>query len=109
DKKPAEARATDDKKSAEAGQDAKADAKKAEDKRPRFTLQLSSFQDHAEAQALLDSIKSSGFPAYITEGAVDGKTFYRVRLGSYRTVEAANEAKSELEKSAKKSAQVMRL
>ena len=83
--------------------------KKPEEKKPRFTLQLSSFQDKSEAQAFLDSLKSNGFSPYITEGAVDGKTFYRVRLGSYRSLEAANDAKADFEKSSKKSAQVMKL
>jgi len=70
----------------------------------RFTLQLSSFQDKNEAQTYLDSIKASGYQAYVTEGEVDGKQFFRVRMGSYKSLEAANEAKSEFEKSAKKSA-----
>ncbi|MDB4958345.1 MAG: Sporulation domain protein, partial [Myxococcales bacterium] len=82
--------------------------KKAEVK-PRFTLQLSSFQDKTEAQAFLDSIKSSGFQAYLTEGEVDGKQYFRVRLGNYRSMDAANDAKSEFEKAAKKSALVTRL
>jgi cell division protein FtsN len=76
----------------------------------RFTLQLSSFQDKAEAEAFLGAIKSAGFQPYLTEAEVTGKgTFYRVRLGSYRSLDAANDAKSEYEKAAKKSAQVMRL
>ncbi|HEY0481229.1 MAG TPA: SPOR domain-containing protein [Kofleriaceae bacterium] len=76
----------------------------------RFTLQLSSFQDKAEAEAFLGAIKAAGFQPYLTEAEVSGKgTFYRVRLGSYRSLEAANDARSEYEKTAKKSAQVMRL
>jgi DedD protein len=76
----------------------------------RFTLQLSSFQDRSEAEAFLGSIKSAGFQPYLTEAEVTGKgTFYRVRLGSYRSLEAANDAKSEYEKAARKTAQVMRL
>ena len=45
----------------------------------------------------------------MTEAEVDGKTFYRVRLGNYRTLDAANDAKAELEKSTKKSASVTKL
>jgi cell division septation protein DedD len=84
--------------------DAKAEAK------VRYTLQLSSFQDKGEAQSFLDDLKAAGFEATLTEANVDGKgTFYRVRLGNYRSLEAANDAKAELERTAKKTAQVMRL
>jgi DedD protein len=95
--------------------DAHADAKpdgdaRASEPRTKFTLQLSSFQDKAEAEAFLSSIKSAGFQPYLTEADVSGKgTFYRVRLGSYRSVDAANDAKAEFEKSSRKTAQVMRL
>lgn len=76
----------------------------------RFTLQLSSFQDKSEAEAFLSATKAAGFQPYLTEADVSGKgTFYRVRLGSYRSLEAANDAKAEYEKSSRKSAQVMRL
>jgi cell division protein FtsN len=76
----------------------------------RFTLQLSSFQDKSEAESFLGSIKAAGFHPYLTEAEVTGKgTFYRVRLGSYRSLEAANDAKSEYDKSARKAAQVMPL
>jgi cell division protein FtsN len=75
----------------------------------RFTLQLSSFQDKNEAEAFLSTMKSAGFAPYVTETQIAGKgTFYRVRMGSYRSMEAANDAKAELQKSGK-TASVMRL
>lgn len=91
--------------------DAKNPAEQADAKpRGRFTLQLSSFQDKSEAEAFLSAMKSAGFQPYLTEADVTGKgTFYRVRLGSYRSLEAANDAKAEFEKAARKSAQIMRL
>ena len=86
------------------------DGKPGADARGRFTLQLSSFQDRSEAEAFLAQIKSAGYQPYLTEADVSGKgTFYRVRLGSYRSLDAANDAKAEYEKAAKKTAQVMRL
>jgi DedD protein len=76
----------------------------------RFTLQLSSFQDKAEAEAFLSATKAAGFQPYLTEADVTGKgTFYRVRLGSYRSLEAASDAKTEYEQTSRKTAQVMRL
>ena len=97
----------------EAGADGRPDPKpdaRSGDAKGRFTLQLSSFQDRSEAEAFLTAIKSAGYQPYLTEADVGGKgTFYRVRLGSYRSLEAANDAKAEYEKAAKKTAQVMRL
>jgi cell division septation protein DedD len=87
----------------------KPDGKATSDK-VKFTLQLSSFQDRSEAEAYLGAIKSAGFSPYLTEAEVSGKgTFYRVRLGTYRSIDAANDAKAEYERSSKKTAQVMRL
>jgi cell division protein FtsN len=71
---------------------------------------VSSFQDKSDAEAYLAQLKASGQSgAYVTEAEVDGKTFYRVRLGNYRSLDAANDAKADFEKSAKKTASVMKL
>lgn len=107
-------------KKSDAKADKKADAKAAEaDAKPvvkpegesktRYTLQLSSFQDRSEAEAFLERVKAQGFTAQITQAEVEGKgTFYRVRTGTYRSMEAATAAKGELEKSGK-SASIMKL
>jgi cell division septation protein DedD len=79
------------------------------EKKQKFTLQLSSFKDKDEAQAFLDQIKAAGYSATMTKADVDGKQYYRVRMGTYSTVEAANDAKAEFEKSSKKSALVTKL
>jgi cell division protein FtsN len=86
-----------------------AEPKPAGETKTRFTLQLSSFQDKREAETFQSTLRAGGFEPYITEADVNGKTFYRVRLGTYRSLEAANDAKAELEKATKKSASVMRL
>ena len=75
----------------------------------RYTLQLSSFHDKGEAEAYLAQVKSSGFSPYLAEAEVDGKQFYRVRLGTYRSLDAANDAKSSYEKAANKTAVVTKL
>jgi cell division septation protein DedD len=96
-------------KTEQANVEKKDEPKKVEEKKTKFTLQLSSFQDKNEAQAYLDSVKAGGYQAYVTEGDVDGKQFFRVRMGSFKSLEAANEAKSEFEKTAKKTAIVTKL
>jgi cell division protein FtsN len=83
---------------------------KPEEPKQRFTLQLSSFQDRGEAEAFLDTIKAKGYSAQITQAEVEGKgTFYRVRMGNYRSLEAASTAKADFEKASSKSASIMKL
>jgi DedD protein len=78
--------------------------------RTRYTLQLSSFQDKVEAEAYLATMKERGFQAQITQAEVEGKgTFYRVRMGSYRSLDAATTAKTDFEKASSKSASIMKL
>ncbi len=107
-----EAKKSEPKSEKKAEPEAKAEAKaeaKPEESKTRYTLQLSSFQDRAEAETFLSSVKAQGFTAQITQAEVEGKgTFYRVRTGTYRSVEAATTAKGELEK-AGKSASIMKL
>jgi cell division septation protein DedD len=79
------------------------------EKKSRFALQLSSFQDKAEAQAYLEQVKANGLAAYVTEADVDGKTFYRVRVGKYASIDAASDAKVDIDKATKKSATVVKL
>jgi septal ring-binding cell division protein DamX len=92
----------------EAKPEAKKDDKPPE-KKTRFALQLSSFQDKAEAQAYLEQVKANGLAAYVTEADVDGKTFYRVRVGKYSSIDAASDAKVDIDKATKKSATVVKL
>ncbi|MGE0404004.1 MAG: SPOR domain-containing protein [Kofleriaceae bacterium] len=76
----------------------------------RYTLQLSSFQDKAEAEAYLAKVKEQGYAAQITQAEVEGRgTFYRVRMGSYRSLDAATTAKTDFEKASNKSASIMKL
>lgn len=118
DKKPEPAKADPAKAAAAASADKKAESAKSEAKappadkkaeKPKFTLQLSSFQDKAEALAALEAVKGAGYQPYMTEGAVDGKQYFRVRLGSYQTIEDANHARSELQKAANRSSIVIKL
>jgi cell division protein FtsN len=86
------------------------EGKEREAKRARYTLQLSSFQDKQEAESFMATLKAAGYQPSLTEATVAGKgTFYRVRLGTYRTLEAANDARGEVERAVKKPTSVMRL
>lgn len=110
EKKPEEKKPDDKKKNTSSDEEKESSrSPKPEVRGPRYTLQLSSFQDKSEADAYAQTIKSAGFEPRVTEGDVDGKQFYRVRLGSYRSLEAANDAKADFEKASKKTALVTKL
>lgn len=55
-----------------------------------FTLQLSASQDRQEADRFVAKLRERGFAPYIIEAQVPGRgTWYRVRMGSFPTREAA--------------------
>ena len=85
--------------------DEKAEAKKDEKSKEakskgRYTLQISSFQDRAEAEAFVAKITPNGYKPYTIQSEVPGKgTFFRVRLGEYGSNEEALSAKTAFETS----------
>ena len=55
-----------------------------------FTLQLSASQDREEADRFLAKLRGQGYAPYLVEAQVPGRgTWYRVRMGSFATKEAA--------------------
>ncbi|MFP2906334.1 SPOR domain-containing protein, partial [Pyxidicoccus sp. 3LFB2] len=56
-----------------------------------FTLQLSAFQDRQEADRFAARLRNKGYAPYILAAEVPGKgTWYRVRMGSFATKDAAS-------------------
>ena len=73
-------------------------AAKPEARSARFTLQLSSFQDKAEADAFVARLSRAGHPAHVIEANVEDKgLWYRVRLGRYTSYDDAIAAKASFE------------
>jgi hypothetical protein len=67
---------------------------------PRFTLQVGSFQQEPEAQALAQRLReadSSVAPKIVRADLPDKGTYYRVRVGGFPSFEAALEAKGAFE------------
>ena len=55
-----------------------------------FTLQLSAFKDHAEADRFAASLRDKGYAPFIVEAVLPAKgTWYRVRMGRFPTRDAA--------------------
>jgi DedD protein len=56
-----------------------------------WTLQLSAYQDRAEADRYLAGLRDRGYAPYVVEAQVAGKgTWYRVRMGRFGSREAAS-------------------
>ena len=55
-----------------------------------FTLQLGASQNREDAERMVSRLREKGYAPYIVTAVVPGKgTFYRVRMGSFATREAA--------------------
>ncbi|MFW6182055.1 MAG: SPOR domain-containing protein, partial [Spirochaetota bacterium] len=67
------------------------------DARGRFAVQVGSFERRENAEALAGRLKAAGFPAFVTEAAVEGRAFFRVRVGGYETREEAVRSREVLE------------
>ena len=82
---------------------AKADEKKAEDKKPAkgakvFTLQMKAFSRADEAEQFADKLRRNGHDIRVEEAVVRGRTWHRVRLGTFTDWDSALAAKAEFEK-----------
>jgi cell division septation protein DedD len=75
------------------------DADKDKKKKSRFTLQISSFQDRSEADALLAKLAGAGYkPFMVTSSVPDKGVFFRVRVGDFGSKSDAQDAKADFEK-----------
>jgi len=61
----------------------------------KYTVQVGSYVKELEAKTRAEALKAKGFAAFYIPGVVEGKTFYRVNVGTYATLA---EAKSAVEK-----------
>lgn len=59
--------------------------------RGMYTVQLASLGSEIEAVKIVNRLKDRGYPAYFYKANINGKTYYRVRCGTFRT---ENEAKN---------------
>jgi DedD protein len=80
------------------------------DGKPKFTLQISSFQERAEADALVSRLVGAGYKPFVVMSDVpDRGIFFRVRIGEYPSRQDALTAKEEFEKKQQIIAYVTRL
>ncbi|OGK86847.1 MAG: hypothetical protein A2050_02995 [Candidatus Rokubacteria bacterium GWA2_73_35] len=58
----------------------------------RYTIQVAAYRARAQADALRERLAAAGHAVYVVEGEGPGGVRYRVRVGTFATREAAQEA-----------------
>ena len=61
-----------------------------------WTIQVAAFQTPEEADAQVEALQTDGLKPFRTEALVKGETWYRVRVGAFKSREAAEAAAAEL-------------
>ena len=64
-------------------------AESAEAKTNIWSVQVNSYPDAKSASELIDRLKNKGYNAFVTEANVNGKIWYRVRVGRFASREEA--------------------
>ncbi|MFN8845538.1 MAG: SPOR domain-containing protein [Bdellovibrionales bacterium] len=64
----------------------------AQDDAGKYTVQVGSYVKETEARQRAEGLKAKGYPAFYVPGVVEGKTFYRVNVGTYSTLSDAKVA-----------------
>jgi len=66
----------------------------------KYTVQLASLDDKNKAKEFISDLVQRGYPAYFYEAKVKGKTYYRVRCGTFPSRKTAEDYASKLRKEA---------
>lgn len=61
----------------------------------KFTVQVASYPDEAEAQKHASELKDKGYSAFYVPANIKGKTFYRVSVGQFATQKEAQTYRSD--------------
>ncbi|WP_291515570.1 SPOR domain-containing protein [Bdellovibrio sp. ArHS] len=62
----------------------------------KFTVQVASYTDEAEAQKLASDLKGKGYSAFYVPANIKGKQYYRVSVGQFATQKEAQSYRTEL-------------
>lgn len=61
----------------------------------KFTVQIASYADEAEAQKTASDLKNKGYSAFYIPANIKGKTWYRVSVGQFATQKEAQSYRTE--------------
>ena len=70
------------------------------EKKEKYTVQLASLDEKNKAEKFIGDLIQRGYPAYFYEAKVKGKTYYRVRCGTFPSRKAAEDYARKLGKQA---------
>jgi len=65
-------------------------------RREHYSIQIEAVMDQEGANQLVDKLKRKGFEPYVVETQLNGRTWYRVRVGHYSTEDEAAAAQTRL-------------
>ncbi len=74
---------------------AEADAK--ESRRP-WTVQVNAFPEEKSAKTLVDRLRDKGYNAYLSESRIEGRVWYRVRVGRFESRDEAEKTQESLKR-----------
>lgn len=64
----------------------------------KYTVQIASYSNMAEAEKMSASLKDKGLTAFLTPAKVNDQTWYRVNVGVYASAAQAKETQKDLDK-----------
>jgi general secretion pathway protein D len=65
----------------------------------QWTVQVAALADESDAKTMMQSLRKSGYDAYVTTGQATSKTWHRVRVGRFGDPQAAQQMKASLAES----------
>lgn len=74
-----------------------------------YTIQVGSFTESADARSLAGRLADKGYRTYVVSGDVNGRTYYRVRFGRFRSREEATRQAERFKQSQKMDAYATRV
>jgi cell division septation protein DedD len=91
------AKRAEDKPAATAGKARAPEADAKESSRP-WTVQVNAFPDEKSAKTWVDRLRDKGYNAYLSESRIQGRLWYRVRVGRFESRDEAEKTQEALKR-----------
>jgi cell division septation protein DedD len=91
------AKRAEDKPSPAAGKPRPDEADAKESRRP-WTVQVNAFPDEKSAKTWVDRLRDKGYNAYLSESRIQGRVWYRVRVGRFESRDEAEKTQESLKR-----------
>lgn len=91
------AKRVEDKPASAAGKPRPAEADAKESRRP-WTVQVNAFPEEKSAKTWVDRLRDKGYNAYLSESRIQGRVWYRVRVGRFESRDEAEKTQESLKR-----------